>query len=132
MFFKKSIRAQNKIDTLIGAETRIDGDISFTGGLRVDGSIVGNVIEANDTPATLVLSEHGRVEGEINVSQVMLNGHVVGPVRAKQFVELQSKAVITGDVYYKTLEMHTGAVVDGKLIHLTDATLMITDKRQQP
>ena len=132
MFFKKSIRAQNKIDTLIGAETRIDGDISFTGGLRIDGSIVGNVTEASESQATLVLSEHGRIEGEINVSQVMLNGSVIGPVRATQFVELQSKAVITGDVYYKTLEMHTGAVVDGKLIHLTDATLMITDKSQQP
>ncbi len=130
MFFKKSIRTQNRIDTLIGAQTRIDGNIHFTGGLRVDGKIIGNVTEAGETEATLVLSEHGYIEGEIHVSQVMLNGKVVGPVHASQFVELQSKAVVTGDVYYKTLEMHTGAVVDGKLIHLTDELLMITDKSQ--
>lgn len=132
MFFKKSIRTQNKIDTLIGAETRINGDIHFKGGLRVDGSIIGNVIEVGEAHATLVLSEHGRVEGEINVSQVMLNGSVVGSVRANHLVELQSKAVITGDVYYKTLEMHTGAVIEGKLIYLGDQQLLITDQSQKP
>lgn len=128
MFFKKSIRSQNKIETLIGAKTSITGDIRFTGGLRVDGSILGNIIELGEVQATLVLSEYGRVEGEINVSQVILNGSVTGPVRAGQFIELQSKAVITGDVYYKTIEIHTGAVICGKLIHLGDEPLMITNR----
>ena len=118
MFFKKSNRIQNSIDTLIGAETNIIGDINFSGGLRVDGAIRGNVIEPNASPSTLILSEHGRIEGAVTASKIVINGKVVGPVKAAQFIELQAKAHITGDVYYKSLEMHTGAVIEGKLVYL--------------
>ncbi|MEO6117688.1 MAG: polymer-forming cytoskeletal protein [Methylotenera sp.] len=121
MFFKKSNRVQNSIDTLIGVDTRIEGDIHFMGGLRVDGAIRGNVSEPNASPSTLILSEHGHVEGAINASKIVINGKVTGPVKANQFIELQPKARITGDVYYKSLEMHTGAVIEGKLVYLGDA-----------
>lgn len=119
MFSKNRNKAPSRIDTLVGADTRIDGDIYFTGGLRVDGSIRGNVTES-ETPSTLVLSENGRIEGAITVSQVVINGTVTGPVHALQFIELQAKSRITGDVSYKSLEMHTGAVVEGKLVYLGD------------
>lgn len=122
MFFKKSNRIQNTIDTLIGTETRIEGDIHFSGGLRVDGAIRGNVSEPNASPSTLILSEHGRIEGAVNASKLVINGKVVGPVKANQFIELQAKAHITGDVYYKSLEMHTGAVIEGKLVYLGEHT----------
>ena len=120
MFFKNKNKPQNRIDTLIGAETRVEGDIHFKGGLRVDGSVRGNVSESAATPGTLVLSEQGRIEGAITVCQAVINGKVVGPVRANQYVELQTKSRVTGDVYYKSLEMHTGAVIEGKLIYLGD------------
>lgn len=119
MFFNKN-KPQNRIDTLIGADTRVEGDIHFKGGLRVDGSIRGNVSENASTPGTLVLSENGRIEGAISVCHAVINGKVVGPVRANEYVELQSKSRVTGDVYYKSLEMHTGAVIEGKLIYLGD------------
>lgn len=122
MFFKKSNRIQNSIDTLIGADTRIEGDIHFSGGLRVDGVIRGNVSEPNASPSTLILSEHGRIEGAISASKLVINGKVIGPVKANQFIELQAKAHITGDVYYKSLEMHTGAVIEGKLVYLGEHT----------
>jgi cytoskeletal protein CcmA (bactofilin family) len=118
MFFKKSNTIQNTIDTLIGVETRIEGDLQFTGGLRVDGEVRGNITESNINPSTLILSEHGKIEGAITASKLVINGNVIGPVKAGQFVELQSKAHITGDVYYKSLEMHTGAVVEGRLVYL--------------
>jgi cytoskeletal protein CcmA (bactofilin family) len=118
MFFKKSNRIQNSIDTLIGADTRIEGDIHFSGGLRIDGAIRGRVIEPNATPSTLILSEHGSIEGAVNASKIVINGKVTGPVRAGQFIELQPKAHITGDVHYTSLEMHTGAVIEGKLVYL--------------
>lgn len=118
MFFKKSDRVQNSIDTLIGADTRIEGNIVFSGGLRIDGIVIGVVVEQNDSPSTLILSEHGRVEGAITSSKTIINGTVVGQVRANQFIELQTKAHITGDVYYNSLEMHTGAVIEGKLVYL--------------
>jgi cytoskeletal protein CcmA (bactofilin family) len=120
MFGNKSSKPQNRIDCLIGAGTVIDGDLTFDGGLRVDGHVHGNVLSAEGKPGTLVLSEAARIEGEIRVSHVVINGTVVGPVHAADYVELQSKANVTGDVYYKTLEMQLGAVVQGRLVYQDD------------
>ncbi|MFA7240625.1 MAG: polymer-forming cytoskeletal protein [Sulfuricellaceae bacterium] len=118
MFFKsKASKPQNRIDSLIGSETKVEGNLTFTGGLRVDGQVVGNVSEAEGQPSTLVLSEQGRINGVIHVSHVVVNGTVVGPVHAVEYVELQGKSRVTGDVFYKTLEMHMGAIVEGKLVH---------------
>jgi len=122
VFFKKSNRVQNSIDTLIGVDTRIEGNVHFSGGLRIDGSVQGAITEPNDTPSTLILSELGRIEGAVTASKVVINGTVIGPVKAGQFIELQTKARITGDVYYNSLEMHTGAVIEGKLVYLADQT----------
>lgn len=120
VFFKKNNRVQNTINTLISAETRVEGNISFSGGLRVDGAVIGSVTEPNDYPSTLILSEHGRIEGAVTAAKTVINGTVVGPVKASEFIELQTKARITGDVYYQSLEMHTGAVIEGKLVYLGD------------
>jgi cytoskeletal protein CcmA (bactofilin family) len=121
MFFKKANKIDSRIDTLVGAETQIEGDMHFNGGLRVDGAIRGNVTEQNGTPSTLILSEHGKIEGAVTAAKIVLNGKVIGPVKSSHFIELQTKARITGDLYYKSLEMHTGAVIEGKLIYLGDA-----------
>ena len=73
-------------------------------------------------PSTLVLSENAKIEGKIQVSHVVINGVVAGPVHATEYVELQSKSQVTGDVFYKTLEMHMGAIVEGKLVHVEGTT----------
>jgi cytoskeletal protein CcmA (bactofilin family) len=125
MFSKNRNKPQNRIDTLVGVDTHIAGDIQFTGGIRVDGSVRGNVTEKTENPGTLILSEHGRIEGAVTVSQIVINGKVVGPVRASHYLELQTKSRVTGDVYYKSLEMHTGAVVEGKLIYLGDGEIEV-------
>ena len=117
MLFNKASKPQSRIDTLIGAGTTITGDIRFSGGLRVDGEIKGNVHGAGDAPTTLVISEHARVEGEISVSHVVINGTVHGPVMSSEFLELQAKARVHGDVHYSTIEIHLGAVVEGNLVH---------------
>lgn len=114
-------KPQNKIDSLIGAGTRVEGNIVFTGGLRVDGEIRGNVCAEKDSASTLVISEHARVEGQIDVAHVVINGTVVGPVSATESLELQPGARVTGDVEYHQLEMQQGAVVQGRLIHQTSA-----------
>lgn len=122
MFGKnKRNKPQNRIDCLIGAGTVIEGNITFSGGLRVDGHVRGNVLAVDDKPGTLVLSEQARIEGEIRVSHVVINGAVVGPVHAVEYVELQAKANVTGDVYYRTLEMQLGAVVQGRLVYQPEA-----------
>lgn len=117
MFFKKVNKIDSRIDTLVGIDTIITGDIIFSGGLRVDGTIRGNVREEEGSESTIILSENGRIEGAINTTKIVLNGTVVGPVQASQFIELQTKARITGDLHYKSLEMHMGSVIDGKLVH---------------
>lgn len=115
MFDKK--RQNSSIDSLIGVGSRIDGDIVFTGGLRIDGQVVGNVRSSGDKPCTLVLSEQSKVEGEIDVAHVVINGTVLGPVRSIEYIELMPKAKVTGDVTYKSIEMHVGAIVQGRLVH---------------
>ena len=120
--FSKHSKPQNRIDSLIGAGTRVTGDIHFTGGLRVDGEIFGSVIAEPGKASTLVLSEQSRVNGEIRVTHLVLNGTVAGPIEASEYLELQSKAKVTGDVKYKTLEIQLGAIVEGKLAHISEAT----------
>ena len=120
VFFKKANKIDSRIDTLVGVETRIEGDLHFNGGLRVDGAIRGSVSEQNGTPSTLILSEHGKIEGAVTAAKIVINGKVIGAVKSSHFIELQTKARITGDLYYKSLEMHTGAVIEGKLIYLGD------------
>jgi cytoskeletal protein CcmA (bactofilin family) len=118
---KGGSKPKNSIECLIGAGTTIEGNITFAGGLRVDGRVRGDVISADGKPGTLVLSEQAQIEGEIRVSHVVINGTVIGPVHAGEYVELQAKANVTGDVYYKTLEIQLGAVVQGRLVYQNDS-----------
>lgn len=117
MFGTKRSKPQNRIDCLIGAGTLVEGNITFSGGLRIDGQVKGNVIAAPDKPGTLVLSEQARIDGEVHVSHAVINGTVCGPIHALEYVELQSKANVTGDVHYQALEMQLGAVMQGRLVH---------------
>lgn len=114
---KKNGKAQNRIDSLIGVGTRIVGDISFTGGLRVDGEVKGNISSTNEQGSTLVISEQARIEGDISVSHLVINGAVEGSLSSSDFLELQPHARVTGDVQYNTIEIHLGAVIDGRLLH---------------
>jgi cytoskeletal protein CcmA (bactofilin family) len=108
---------KNTIDSLIGQSTSIEGDLHFKGGLRIDGKVKGNVIADEGQPSLLVISENACVEGEVRVSHLIVNGEIIGPVYSTDLLELQPKARITGDVHYKALEMHGGALVSGKLTH---------------
>lgn len=121
---------QKRIDCLIGAGTTVTGDVSFTGGLRIDGVIRGNVTTANGEAGTLVVSEQARVDGEINVSHVVVNGMVNGPITANDFLELQAKAKVVGDIEYRTLEMHLGAVVQGRLHHVEPGTASVVELKR--
>jgi cytoskeletal protein CcmA (bactofilin family) len=112
MFAKKK---QPPIRTLIGEGTVIRGELVFTDGLRIDGEVQGDVIASAQGQSILVISEKARVIGRIKAGHVIINGHVTGPVESDQLLELQPKAVITGDVKYEALEMHQGASIDGEL-----------------
>jgi cytoskeletal protein CcmA (bactofilin family) len=115
--FNRSKPKTHRIDTLIGAGTRIIGDVQFTGGFHVDGHIKGNVDAPPDSGATLSVSDGGVVEGSVAAPNVVLNGVVKGDILAHERVELGATAKVTGNVYYALIEMEMGAEINGKLIH---------------
>jgi len=118
---KKGKTRQSSIDSLIGAGTRIEGNVIFSGGLRIDGEVRGNINSENGQEGTLVISEKASVEGAIAVGHVVVNGTVIGPVFAGESLELLPAARVTGDVEYHQIEMQQGAVIQGRLVHQTSA-----------
>jgi cytoskeletal protein CcmA (bactofilin family) len=127
---KKSKSTSAKVDTIIGQQTRIEGDIHFSGGLHVDGRIKGGVIAEADSTSVLTVSEHGSIEGDVRVPTVILNGSVTGDVRSGERIELAAKARVDGDVYYNLIEMAMGAAVNGSLVHNTetDSSVLVFDR----
>ncbi|WP_211461425.1 bactofilin family protein [Collimonas silvisoli] len=114
-------KAKSTIDSLIGSSTSIEGDVHFKGGLRIDGNVKGNVLAEAGQTSVLVISESAKVEGDVRVAHLVVNGEIRGNVYSAELLELQPKARITGDVNYKALEMHSGALVSGKLTHEQNA-----------
>jgi len=119
MFSSKTVK-QTEIASLIGATTSVTGNIEFSGGLRIDGTVKGSVhCVDGEKGGMLVVSENGRIEGEVRAGHLVVAGCIQGPVCAANLIELQPKARIAGDVRYRALEMHHGAVVEGMMIHLS-------------
>ena len=120
MFGNKKPRNPD-IDSLVGSNTRIHGDIHFSGGLHIDGVVQGNVIAETDD-SMVTTSERGRIEGDVKVHKIVLNGEVIGDVYAYQHVELAPQARVQGNVHYAVIEMASGASVNGNLIHIDAST----------
>jgi cytoskeletal protein CcmA (bactofilin family) len=115
--FKQKPSKSAKVDTLIGAKTRINGDIEFNGGLHLDGHINGNVKGDSSAGTFLSVSQHGCIEGSVIAPSVILNGIVKGDIDASDRVELGEKARVLGNVQYTVIETAVGAQINGKLIH---------------
>jgi cytoskeletal protein CcmA (bactofilin family) len=112
MFSRKK---QPPLKSLIAQGTRIEGQVHFSEGLRIDGEVFGDVRASDEGASLLVVSESARVEGAVQAEHVIVNGSVLGPVHALELLELQPKARIVGDVSYKALEMHQGAIISGQM-----------------
>jgi cytoskeletal protein CcmA (bactofilin family) len=109
--------SSNNIDTLLGRGTHVSGDVVFTGGFHLDGRVTGNVRAEQGAASILIVSEHGCIEGSVEVGHVILNGTVKGDIIARERVELGPKARVNGNVYYGVIEMAIGAEINGKLVH---------------
>jgi cytoskeletal protein CcmA (bactofilin family) len=127
----KKTRNQAPIGTLVGADTRVHGDIEFAGGCHIDGYVKGNV-RAGDPGGVLSVSERGCVEGSVVAPHVQLNGTVKGDVRATERVVLGPKARVIGNVQYKLIEMSIGAEVNGKLIHESEGGATVGKSASRP
>jgi len=118
----------NTIDTLIGVSTEMKGDIAFSGGLRIDGKIKGNITARADDNSTLVLSENAVVTGDVSVPHMIVNGKIKGNVRSAERLELQPKAEISGDVTYKVLEIAAGAQLNGTMTRISEKADVVSLK----
>lgn len=126
---------KSKVHTLIGIDTEVRGDVSFDGGLFVDGTIIGNVEAKAGSTSTLNLSDRGSIEGQVRVPHVILNGTVIGDVYASERIELAAEAQVTGNVYYNLIEMAIGAEVNGQMVHeaeVKNPVLEITKSGKPP
>ncbi|MGH8075858.1 MAG: bactofilin family protein [Lysobacter sp.] len=121
MFKSKQAQHAGQVDTLIGPQVVIRGDFHFSGGLYVEGRIIGKVIADDGAPAVITLAEQGSIEGEVYAPVVVINGRVDGNVFASDHVELASKARVLGDVHYRVVEMAAGSVLTGRLLHVEAA-----------
>ena len=121
-------RRHTVVDTLVGANTRISGDLHFTGGCHVDGTVNGSVTADPDSKSALSISEGGNVDGGVTVPYVVLNGIVRGDVFANQRVELGPTARVIGNVYYNLIEMAIGAEINGKLVHQPEGQVPLLEQ----
>lgn len=121
MFKTKPARHTGQVDTLIGPQVVVRGDFHFSGGLYVEGRIIGKVIADDGESAVITLAEQGSIEGEIHAPVVVINGRVDGDVFATDRVELACKARVLGNVHYRVVEMAAGSVLSGRLLHVEDA-----------
>lgn len=121
-------RRHTVVDTLVGANTRISGDLHFSGGCHVDGTVNGSVTADPDSKSALSISEGGNIDGGVTVPYVVLNGIVRGDVFANQRVELGPTARVIGNVYYNLIEMAIGAEINGKLVHQPEGQVPLLEQ----
>jgi cytoskeletal protein CcmA (bactofilin family) len=112
-------RTSSPETSLIARGTVIRGDLRFNGALHLDGRIEGTVLAEGDD-ALFTLSEHGEVQGEVQVPHAVINGHITGDVHVSVRLELAPLARIDGDLRYHTLEMAAGAQVNGRISRQAD------------
>lgn len=104
------------IDTLIGSTAEFKGNITFSGGLRIDGKVKGNITAKGGGNSVLILSEHAEVHGNVTAPHMVINGEIKGNVHCSERIELQPQAEIIGDVRYKLIGIALGAAIHGNLI----------------
>ena len=126
--FNKKQRRHTVVDTLVGTNTRINGDLNFEGGCHVDGTVKGNVSADAESNSALSVSEEGNVEGGVTVPYVVLHGIVRGDVYATKRVELGPTARVIGNVYYNLIEMAIGAEINGKLVHQPEGQVALLEQ----
>jgi len=127
MFGRKNSR-HTVVETLVGSNSKINGDVHFKGGCHIDGTVRGNVTADPDTDSALSISDVGNVDGGVTVPYVVLNGIVKGDVFASKRVELGPTARVIGNVYYNLIEMAIGAEINGKLVHQPEGQVPLLEQ----
>jgi cytoskeletal protein CcmA (bactofilin family) len=124
---KAARKVSNALETLIGPRVVIRGDISFSGGLYIEGKIIGKVLAEDGQPAVLTIAEQGCVEGEVRVPVAVICGEMHGDIHSSERIELAPKARVRGNIHYKVVEMSAGAMITGRLIQADTPMAALTE-----
>jgi cytoskeletal protein CcmA (bactofilin family) len=108
MKFRKE--APGEIQSLLGEGVEMSGELSFTHGLRVDGLVRGKV----SSEGSLVIGAKGRVEAEVIIQRISINGEFRGAIHAADRVEIHKDGRVYGEIYTPCLIIEAGALFEGK------------------
>lgn len=97
------------MDSILGAGSMCKGTIKVDGGLRIDGTIDGEVIVSG----TLTVGREGLITGNVTASQAVIGGKIQGTVKAEQQLELQSGSILEGDIFTRSLVIEDGVFFEG-------------------
>jgi len=126
MFKKK--KKLGAIDTLIDKDFVIKGNTTFSGGLRLDGKLYGDLTFVEDSGGTLIMGEHSKIKGRVTVETAIIAGEIVGDIKCHDYLELQPGSVINGNIEYNSIEVHAGAKVSGDLRQITKSQIKAQKK----
>jgi len=107
---KKKASSEADIETIIGSNTELKGQLHCSGNLRIDGQIEGNV----STEGDIVIGEHGNVLGDIQGRSLVVAGAVTGNVNASGNLSICATGQLVGDVRVKSLNIADGGVFQGR------------------
>ena len=128
MIFKKK-KKLGTINTLIDRDNVIRGNYSYSGGLRLDGKIYGDLTVVEDSGGTLIMGEKSRIRGSVMVETAIIAGEIIGDVKCYDYLELQPGSIIKGNIEYNSLEIHAGAIVNGLLKQITKVQMKKEQKK---
>jgi len=128
MIFKKK-KKLGSIDTLIDKDNVIKGNYSYSGGIRLDGKIYGDLTVVEDSGGTLIMGEYSRIKGSVTVETAIIAGEVIGNVTCYDYLELQPTSIIKGNIEYNEIEIHAGAKINGELKQITKAQMNKVQKK---
>ena len=126
MFKKK--KKLGSIDTLIDKDFVIKGNTTFSGGLRLDGKLYGDLTFIEDSGGTLIMGENSKIKGKVTVETAIIAGEIIGDIKCHDYLELQPGSVINGNIEYNSIEVHAGAKVSGDLRQITKAQIKAQKK----
>ena len=121
-------RKDKGVETIVGPNTEVNGDLQFEGWCHIDGAVNGNVTADPESNAQVSVSEDANIDGGVTVPNVRLNGIVRGDVFANKRLELGATARVIGNVYYNLIEMAIGAEINGKLVHQPEGQVPLLEQ----
>ena len=117
------------ITTLIDKDILISGDTTYTGGIRIDGKINGNLKVHGEEGSLLIMGHGSKITGDVEVEKAIINGEINGNVKCRDYLELNTNAIVNGSIEYDIIEVHEGSKINGILKYIKNKKKIKTKKK---